>query len=139
MQKAKKNRKWISRVLGGVLLFVGIGGIVGGLPLVLDPSGASVGFDLPVLAKSPFSNYLIPGLVVLIINGLLPGALGIAVIRQHRRAGEIGIVFGMWLIGYMIAQVWWIGLSGEIQYLFFIIGLIVLGLGVRVRGYRRAQ
>ena len=130
MDKNNKNRKWTFRVLGGVLLFVGIGGIAGGVPLVLDPSGASLGMDLAVLTNSPFSTYLVPGFVVLIVNGLLPCVLAIAAFRQHRRTAEIGIVFGLWLIGYMIAQIWWIGLIAGIQYLFSIVGIVTLFLGI---------
>jgi hypothetical protein len=133
MQKAEKNPKWKTSALGGVLLFVGIGGLAGGVPMVLDPSGAGLGMKLAVLAGSPFSSYLIPGLVVLIINGLLPCVLGIAAIRSHRRSGDMGIGYGIWLIGYMGAQVWWIGLIAGIQYLFLAIGFITLFLGVLVR------
>jgi hypothetical protein len=128
-----KMRKPTTIALGILLLFVGIGGLIGGVPLVLDPSGRSMGLDLQVLAESPFSTYLVPGLVVLIINGLVPCVLGIAAMRQHRRSGEIGIAFGVWLVGYMIAQVWWIGLIAGIQYLFFVIGFIVLILGAIIR------
>ncbi len=131
--KDKKNRKWIFRVLAGVLIFVGIGGIAGGVPMVLDPTGASLGMDLAVLANSPFSTYLVPGFVILIVNGLLPCVLAIAAFRQHRRTGEMGIVFGGWLIGYMVAQMRWIGLIAGIQYLFFIVGLVTLFLGILVR------
>jgi hypothetical protein len=132
-----KMRKPTTIALGILLLFVGIGGLIGGVPLVLDPSGRSMGLDLQVLAESPFSTYLVPGLVVLIINGLVPCVLGIAAMRQHRRSGEIGIAFGVWLVGYMIAQVWWIGLIAGIQYLFFIIGFIVLILGAIIRKTNR--
>jgi hypothetical protein len=52
------------------------------------------------------------------------------VIRQHRRSGEIGIVFGAWLISYMLAQAWWIGLTVFIQYLFLGVGFVVLILGI---------
>ncbi len=137
MQKDRKNQKWKARVLGGVLLFVGVGGLAGGVPLLLDPSGASLGMELTVLAGSPFSSYLIPGLVVLVINGLLPCVLGFAAIRQHRRSGDMGIGYGIWLIGYMVAQVWWIGLIAGIQYLFLAMGFITLSLGVLVRKQMR--
>lgn len=130
-------RKPTTIALGILLLFVGIGGLIGGVPLVLDPSGRSMGLDLQVLAESPFSTYLVPGLVVLIINGLVPCVLGIVAMRQHRRSGEIGIAFGVWLVGYMIMQVWWIGLIAGIQYLFFIIGFIVLILGAIIRKTNR--
>jgi hypothetical protein len=138
MHQDEKQKKPTAIALGIVFLFVGIGGIAGGVPLVMDPSGAGLGLDLQVLAESPFSTYLIPGLVVLIINGLVPCVLGIAAIRQHRRSGELGIAYGMWLVVYMVAQVWWIGLIAGIQYLFFVIGFVILILGVLVRKSRLA-
>ncbi len=137
MTEQKKHTKGLSRALGVVLLFVGIGGLSGGTQLVMDPSGAAIGFEPQVLKDSPFSDFLIPGLFILIVNGLLSCILGIAAIRQHKRTGEIGIFFGVWLVSYMIAQAWWIGFTAFIQYLFLAVGLVVLALGTMVHARTR--
>ncbi|MCP4196595.1 MAG: hypothetical protein GY762_05535 [Proteobacteria bacterium] len=81
----EKIGKRIKRALSTVLLFVGIGGILGGMPLVMDPSGAGLGLDLQMLADSPFSTYLIPGIQYLFfIIGFIVLILG-AIIRKTIR------------------------------------------------------
>jgi len=57
-------------VLYFLLLFNGTGAIYGGLNLMLHPDGSSLGLGLNWLKHSPFSNYLVPGIVLFISNGL---------------------------------------------------------------------
>lgn len=52
--------------------FLGIGAIGGGLMLIADPSGESMGMPTSVLERSPFGSFIIPGMLLLVIFGLLP-------------------------------------------------------------------
>ena len=60
---------WILLIL---LLVQGLGGIGGGLSLVLKPDGSVMGMPVSHLDGSPFSDYLIPGLILLLVLGVLP-------------------------------------------------------------------
>jgi hypothetical protein len=55
-----------------LLAFQSFGGIYGGICLTLFPSGTILQLQLSMLNGSPFTNFLIPGLVLLIVLGLLP-------------------------------------------------------------------
>ncbi len=50
---------------------LGLGGLYGGGLLVLDPSGRWLGMPMALLEDSPFNNFLIPGLLLLVLVGLL--------------------------------------------------------------------
>ncbi|MHA6532329.1 hypothetical protein [Paenibacillus sp. BAC0078] len=52
--------------------FLGLGAIGGGLTLLADPSGEMIGMPASILERSPFVNFAIPGLLLLVIFGLLP-------------------------------------------------------------------
>jgi hypothetical protein len=52
--------------------FLGLGAIGGGLALLADPSGEMMGMPSSVLERSPFSNFVIPGILLLVVFGLLP-------------------------------------------------------------------
>lgn len=54
-----------------LLLFNGIGALYGSFKFITDPSGASLRMTLSLLEHSPFTNYLIPGIILLIANGIL--------------------------------------------------------------------
>ena len=53
-----------------LLLFVGIGAVAGGLGVILDPSGESLGVSVDLLINSPFKNFLIPGIVLFTVSWL---------------------------------------------------------------------
>ncbi|MEZ4621512.1 MAG: hypothetical protein R2867_39255 [Caldilineaceae bacterium] len=63
----KKN---VFNGLGILQVFIGIGAVAGGLGLALDPSGASLGTPLELLEETPFTTFLIPGIVLFTVNGL---------------------------------------------------------------------
>lgn len=52
--------------------FLGIGAIAGGFGLLSDPSGENIGLPVSLLERSPFDDYLIPGILLLVVFGLLP-------------------------------------------------------------------
>lgn len=66
-----KSRLFLCLLLG-LHLFLGLGAIAGGGMLILQADGSLLGMEPGWLAQSPFSSYLIPGLVLIIFGGLLP-------------------------------------------------------------------
>lgn len=56
-----------------LLLFLGISAIGGGGALIISPSGRLLGgLPLSILKNSPFSNFLIPGIILFLILGIFP-------------------------------------------------------------------
>jgi hypothetical protein len=54
-----------------LLLFLSIGALYGGGALILKPDGSFLQMQ-PWLNKIPFPDFLIPGIVLFVFNGLLP-------------------------------------------------------------------
>jgi hypothetical protein len=133
MADANLSRRWLSKPLASLQFLIGLLGVAGGLPAILDPSGATNGFRIEWLASTPFDDFLIPGIVLFSVNGLgnLVGA--VASFRRHRRAGEIAVALGTFLLVWMVAQVSWIGLFSWMQPLFFVLGIAEVTLGLLVR------
>ena len=69
------------RVLSVLLGVLGVGAIFGGLVFVIAPTGAILGIPLSVLRYSPFDDFLIPGLILLIVFGI----------------GSFAALWGVWL------------------------------------------
>ncbi len=55
-----------------LLLIQAIGAIPAGYSLVIDPSGEGIGLPISLLDTAPFSDFLIPGIFLLFILGLIP-------------------------------------------------------------------
>jgi hypothetical protein len=77
-----KKRPFTVYLLSILLGFQAVGGLAGGLALTLSPSGEFMHMPLSALDRSPFPNFLIPGLILLFLLGVSPGILAFAVIRQ---------------------------------------------------------
>ena len=64
-----------------LLGFLGLGAIGGGLTVIISPSGALVGMPLSMLDESPFTSFLLPGVFLFLVLGLVPFLLIFALLR----------------------------------------------------------
>ena len=129
---APNTRRGVRIALGILQVFIGLGGVAGGVGMVSDPSGGNVGMSTAALADSPFSDYLVPGMVLLTVNGFgsLLGAM--MTFPGRRRYGRIAVALGLFLMAWIVAQVSWIGLVHWLQPLYFVLGGVELGLGLHL-------
>lgn len=123
----------MANVLGALQVLIGLGAVAGGLGLALDPSGANLGIPVELLENTPFSSYLIPGIVLLTVNGFgsLLGAA--ATIIRSRYAGEIAMALGVFLVAWITLQVYWFAGVHWLHALYFGLGLLEFVLGWSLR------
>ena len=70
-------------ILIALLLFLGLGAIGGGAFLIISPSGKLIGgLPLSVLEHSPFTDFLIPGIILFLILGIAPCLVSLALIKK---------------------------------------------------------
>jgi hypothetical protein len=55
-----------------LLALLGIGAIFGGGILIISPSGELFGMPLSMLVNSPFNNFLVPGIILFNVLGVMP-------------------------------------------------------------------
>ena len=123
-------------VLGALQAFIGLGAMGGGFMLVSDPSGSALGLPLSFLDGSPFADFLIPGIFLLAVNGVGSMiAAGLSFTRR-RYAQEIAIVLGAILVTWIVIQVVIISSFHWLQVLYFILGVVELGIGLQIRRRR---
>jgi hypothetical protein len=130
------SRRGLRIGLGVLQIFIGLGGVAGGWGLLSDVSGAGVGMATEALARSPFPDYLIPGLVLLSVNGVGNLIGGILTLRKSPQYPLWAISLGAFLMAWIVMQVWWIGLLHWLQPLYFGFGLAegILGFLARKPG-----
>ena len=133
MSDVRKKQGSLVIALGVLQVFIGVGAIPAGLALAMEPSGASLGMPLEWLSDSPFPNFLIPGIVLMVVNGFGSLAGAATSFLRYRYAGEIAMGLGVFLMLWIVAQVWWIGLSHWLQPLYFGVGLVEFVLGWLLR------
>ncbi len=131
-----------------LLLFLGLGGLYGGIAMLTDPTGSSLQLT-EVLPLLPVTDYTLPGLFLLIVMGLAPLVLTYGLLDRpnwswaetlsrwsgHHWAWTGTLGLGVTLAIWLIVQGLLIGFKWPIQYITavngFLIVLLVLVSGVR--------
>jgi hypothetical protein len=119
----------IAVALLGVLA---LGGLGGGLALVTDPTGGRLGMTVERLPGwLPFADYLIPGVALIVLFGVLPAIVAMLLVRHSPRAWTATAALGVLLVFWSGAQIAALGLVFlAAQIGFLIVGVVLVGLGV---------
>ena len=117
--------------LAALEIFIGLGALPAGWALVADPSGGALGMPREWLRGSPFADYLVPGLVLFVVNGVGQLAGGVLTFLQRGPYRALAAGLGLFLLLWIAAQVYWIGYGSFLQPLYFLLGLLELGLALR--------
>ena len=112
-----------------VLLFTGVGALAGGWPLIMDPSGEAIGIPLKLLHGSPFSDYLIPGLLLFGVIGIGSLAALFVLWKKPKISWITTMGAGIALVIWILVQVAMIGYVSILQPIFFVIGVLEFVLG----------
>ncbi len=119
----RSNLKKIYRLIFALHAFVAIGGMAGGLAAILNPQ-APMGAPVEMLKNSPFTNFLIPGIILFTIIGLGNVISAITILLKSRFQGYISSVFSWALVIWIVIQCIMIRSIVFLHVLFFIIGLV---------------
>jgi len=137
--EGKKHRPFLLYFLLVLLLFVGIGGVYGGTVLIADPTGEILQLDINFINTTSFKNYLLPGIILLIFNGLIPLFTFYSLLRQpgwnwpetmniykdHSWEWTFSLYSGIILVIWIYIQMLIIGYIGTIQSVFGLLGTFI--------------
>jgi hypothetical protein len=65
-----KKQNFLLLILGIIQVMVAIGALPVGYLFIIHPDGSALGMDIKMLANSPFSDFLIPGIALFLFNGI---------------------------------------------------------------------
>lgn len=119
-------------ILGIFQAVTATGAIPAGIGYLTDTSGQGMGTSTELLANSPLKSFLLPGLFLLLVNGLAHVAGSILSFSRHRYAGYAGLILGILLTLWIIIQVVWISLTSFLQPVFLLIGLINTFISLKI-------
>lgn len=134
-----KQSKTTLNLLIFLLGFLSLGAFYGGIVLILSPDGSMIEMPAEMLKNSPFRNYLIPGILLLVIFGIFPALIIYGLIKKpesrvfnlfnslydHHYAWTFSIYIGL-------AQIIWIDLQTLYINSVSIIHVIYSGLGIAI-------
>jgi hypothetical protein len=107
------------------LIWLGLGALAGGISLVLEPSGSIMHFDPLILAGSPFSDFLVPGLILgglFGVGSLVVAAMGL---RHHPLAPFLAFAIGCAQMIWIVVQLAIIETLSFLHPTMFLTGLLI--------------
>jgi len=126
------------REIAMVLLgFLGVTSIMGAAPLILDPSGRMLRMPLSLLEHSPFRTFLIPGILLLLANGVLSLLVLTATTRRWSQYGRWVALQGCILTGWIVVEVILLQMAMWAHYFYGAIGLALIGAGLALTREKR--
>ena len=123
-----------------LLAFQAISALGGGSVILLDPTGVSIGFPPETLRGTPFPNFIIPGIILFFVLGVLPAILVYALLarplwpwanalniyRDRHWAWTYALYVGIMLIVWIDVQIWMVGYGMFIQTFYAFMGLAIV-------------
>jgi hypothetical protein len=116
-----------------LLIINGLFAIFGGCTLLIDPAGSKLDLTTESLKYSPFSDYLIPGLILFIILGLGSAITSIIVGLKVKGYPFLTIFMGFALSIWISVQMLMLREMNGLQIVFGLIGIILIILGISLR------
>jgi hypothetical protein len=126
------------RVLALVALgFLCVTAIVGAIPMILHPSGEPWQMPRSLLDHSPFHSFLIPGIILLLANGVLSLAILRAALRRCPGYGWWVVLQGCVLTGWILVEVAMLRFAIWPHYLYGGVGLMLIAAGLALTREKR--
>jgi hypothetical protein len=114
------------------LVYLGVSGIAGAIPLLLHPTGEPWAMPQTLLQHSPFHSYLIPGIILLAANGLLSvWVLGLT-LRRYPGYGWWVAAQGCVLLGWLVVETLMLRVVVWPHYLYGVVALALIVTGTAV-------
>ena len=121
----------LARLASLLEVFLGVGALFGGAALILAPDGHLLGMPTRLLAGSPFSSYLVPGIVLFTCVGVAPLLAAVITIRRQAFAPLAAVAVGVTLIGWVSVEMVVLAGPGSLAWaLYLVLGACIAMVGV---------
>ncbi len=87
-----------------LLFFLALNAVGGGLAFIADPSGNVMQIPIDLLQNTPFKDYLIPGIILLVSNGILSLLVAILTLKKVTYYPWLIILQGCVLISWLTIE-----------------------------------
>ena len=116
-----------------LLVFNGVGAVIGGWLLITQPDGSALKLSLDLLEHTPFHDFLIPGIILFVVNGLFSLYVLKAFIQDYKSAYRLILAQGILLCGWLLVQIILIRVIHPLHFLLLGMGIALIVLGIMCR------
>lgn len=113
-------------------LFLALTALVGGFNPLRDPTGGGVDVVIPLdpshLAGTPFPDYTVPGLLLVVFLGLYPLVVLYGQVTRTSWARPASVLEGVVLLVWLVVEVSLIGYVSPLQPAYGALGVVLIAL-----------
>lgn len=120
----------LRRLLLVLEVFLVLSAFSGGLTLIASPGGELLGMPLSLLENTPFSSFLVPGIILTLVVGGSALVAGLALWRKAREAYLLCAASGLILVVWITTEVLMIQTFHWLHALYGGLGALLLALGL---------
>ena len=125
-----QSRPFTLWALIACLLFLSVSGLAGGIAMLIDPSGGMLSLPDELLAGLPIDTYLLPGLYLVVVYGLLAPIIAYGLWKRASWAWGAALALSIILLGWIIGQLILWGSPHIIQITYIVLGAAMLILSL---------
>jgi hypothetical protein len=112
------------------LVFVGLSGVIGGIPLIVNGDGQPWGMPQSLLQYSPFQSFAMPGIILFFAIGLLSFRVLWMTLYGQSGHGWWVTLQGCVLMGWLVVQAAMIRTVSWAQIVYAVIALALVMAGI---------
>jgi hypothetical protein len=120
----------LERALIALEILLAVGAYGGGFGLISSHWNPGAFLSTAELQGTPFSSWLIPGVLLVLLNGVLPTAVAIGAMAAAPWARRGHALVGLVLTCWIVVQVAMIGYGHPLQAVYLAWGIVMLVLGL---------
>jgi hypothetical protein len=117
-----------------LISFVALTAIVSGLLLIDKPDGSILHLQLSVLSGTPFTNFLIPGIILASVVGGTNLMAVISNMQSHPRRYTWAMAGGLMTCGWIAVQILLINTFYWLQFVYIVTGLSTILIAYQLKG-----
>ena len=118
-------KKFLRIIAIVLLLLTAANAVAASILFITDTTGRLMGMSVAYLKYSPFTNFLIPAIVLLIVNGVLNFIAAFWLLKNKPNASIFVIVQGVLLSGWIIIQIIMVRDIAALHVIMFLIGVLL--------------
>ena len=131
MGSSRRPLPGIARLAVVLEIFLGLGALFGGGALILASDGHLLGMPTTLLAGSPFTSFLVPGIILFTFVGIAPLLAAAMTMRRQAFAPIAAVAVGLTLIGWVsVEMVVLAGLGSLAWAMYLVLGVCIALIGV---------
>ena len=121
------------RIIAIVFLFIiGLNALAAGYSFIVEPSGKGLGMTTNYLQYAPFTNFLIPGIILFTAIGVFSILTAIMAIKRKGLFPQFIFIEGCLLLGWIVIQVLMVKDINWMHITCFCIGIALILAGIMI-------